>query len=88
VPGEATSEEGGNRMNGIFVEFKSKKSLDYVQKVCRRKGIDLADYILGNFEWDDMPDCIHDSVRPSRKICYPCEFKEVCEDEKVGVSER
>lgn len=69
-------------MNGMFVEFGSRKELNYVQKVLRRKGINLADYIIGNFEWDDMPDCIRCSERPSKKLCAVCEWNDRCEDTK------
>ncbi len=70
-------------MNGIFVEFHSRKELNYVQKVLRRKGIDLADYILGNFEWDDMPECIRYSKMPG-KICVNCEWNDRCEDSRFN----
>jgi hypothetical protein len=66
-------------MNGIFVEFHSKKELNYVQKVLRRKGYNLAEYIIGNFEWDDMPECISTSARPGR-ICTHCDWNDRCED--------
>jgi hypothetical protein len=68
-------------MNGIFVEFSNKKELEYVQKVVRRKGVPLARYIVENFEWDDMPECINESRRPSKLICSDCEWNDVCEDE-------
>ena len=67
-------------MTGVFVEFSNKKKLEYVKKVMRRKGITLANYIVGNFEWDDMPECINESKRPSKLICSDCEWYEVCED--------
>lgn len=71
-------------MNGIFVEFRSRKELEYVQKVMRRKGIALASYIVDNFEWDDMPECINASARPSKKICSDCEWNDRREESKAG----
>ena len=69
-------------MTGIWIEF-SRQKLAYVEKVCRRKGITLKDYILDNFEWDDMPECIRGGNRPG-KICEDCDFNDRCADSKYG----
>ena len=38
--------------NQILITFHDKETAEYVRRVCRRKGTDLATYILDNFEWD------------------------------------
>lgn len=73
-------------MNGIWVEF-SARDLAYVKKVCRRKGMSLHDYIIDNFEWDDMPECITESKRPGR-ICHTCDYNSVCPDSKMQTGKK
>lgn len=67
----------------ILLTFPDKEITEYVRLVCRRKGIDLAAYIVDNFEWDDKPDCI---LNPNEKItsetCLGCEYSESCPDVK------
>ena len=53
----------------------------FIMLVCRRKGMDLGDYILDNFDYDDMPDCIVDSIPPGA-VCKTCDYNESCPDSK------
>jgi len=74
--------------NQIVLTFEEKKTVDYIKKVCRRKGITLEDYIIDNFEWDDMPACFWEEVKVNGKItketCEDCEFIENCPDAVKG----
>jgi len=65
----------------ILLTFADKETADYVKMVCRRKGISIPDYIVENFDWDSMPDCIEDSAYDSH-TCYECEYNERCPDVK------
>jgi hypothetical protein len=57
----------------------------YIEKVCRRKDIDLKGYILDNFEWDEMPECIAVSrTRPSKRVCTGCDWEDRCPDYRGG----
>ena len=67
----------------IALDFKNRETADYVRLVCRRKGVDLVQYVLDNFEWDGMPYCLS-AFNPGEKItpdtCEGCEFGETCPD--------
>ena len=56
----------------------------YVRLMCTRKGVTIEDYILGNLEWDDHPDCMKPEVIlkiPKKTgICHECEWTDNCPD--------
>ena len=57
------------------------ESTDYVNKMVRRKHIDLGQYIVDNFEWDDQPECINvGRIWPA--MCGRCEWNDRCPDTK------
>lgn len=70
----------------ILLTFEDKETAGFVRSVCRRKGIGLEGYILDNFEWDDMPECLHYSFtgKITHETCEDCEFNETCPDVVVG----
>jgi hypothetical protein len=67
-------------MKILPLRFKDEETLEYVKLVCRRKHINLPEYIVGNFEWDNKPLCISRGVAPDQFICPPCDYKENCPD--------
>jgi hypothetical protein len=56
----------------------------YVRLMCTRKGVTLEDYVLGNLEWDDKPDCLVDKVmvKIPKGICWECQWFDKCPDAK------
>lgn len=67
----------------ILLNFGDKETVDYINLVCRRKCIDLEDYILDNFEWDDKLPCMdeNDSVRDDDPFCcVGCDYAVTCPD--------
>ena len=66
--------------NQILLTFANKDIADYVRLVCRRKGTDLESYIVDNFEWDGMPNCIFDNEKPSKEVCEDCDNADRCPD--------
>lgn len=66
--------------NQILLTFKDEATADYVRLVSSRKGYDLENYILGNFEWDDRFPCL-EKIDP--KDCKICDFFESCPDHIV-----
>jgi hypothetical protein len=77
--------------NTILLIFEEKETVDYIKTVCERKGISLADYVVDNFEWDEMPPCIRPEVIPKEKItceyCDGCDYRDRCPDMKADVNE-
>lgn len=75
----------------IVLKFDNEEDVKYINLVCRRKGIDLLQYILDNFEWDDLPACIRPEVIPRKDItcdyCDGCDFRDGCPDVKADVNE-
>ena len=67
-------------MKVLPLRFKDEETLEYVKLICRRKNINLPDYIVDNFEWDDKPICVILDVPPSENVCTDCEFNENCPD--------
>jgi len=69
--------------NQILLTFKDKETADYVRLVCRRKAINLADYVVDNFEWDDQISCLSD-LNEGEKItgetCDGCDHITTCPD--------
>ena len=67
----------------IILTFKDKETADYVRLVCRRKAINLADYVVDNFEWDDQISCLSD-LNEGEKItgetCDGCDHITTCHD--------
>jgi hypothetical protein len=60
----------------LTITFYSEEEKDYVVLIARRKGYNLAQYIVDNFEWDDRLEC-EDVVNPkkiTKGICEGCEF--------------
>lgn len=72
-------DEGGTVMPNITLTF-TKEQYDNVMLICRRKKINLADYIVDNFEWDGEPYCIEVDQLPSAEVCEGCEFSDRCPD--------
>jgi hypothetical protein len=73
--------------NQIVVTFPDIQTADYVRLVCRRKAIDLAGYIVDNFEWDDVPECLsafNENKKITVKTCDGCEHIEHCPDHAPG----
>lgn len=70
--------------NQIVLTFEEKETVEYILLVCRRKGINLPQYIIDNFEWDDKPACFWEEDKVNGKItketCDGCEFIKECPD--------
>jgi hypothetical protein len=62
----------------LLLTFADKETADYVKTVCRRKGTSLESYILGNMEWDTMPECIESEY--DWKTCHSCDYSNRCPD--------
>lgn len=70
--------------NQILLTFPDKETADYVLLIARRKGFNIPDYILDNFEWDDRLDCIDNPPKKiTVKTCEGCDFTDRCPDAKV-----
>ena len=70
----------------ILLEFDCKEIVDGIKLTCRRKGIDLEQYIIDNFEWDQSLHCMNDcgySKKITPKICEGCDYIDGCPDKKV-----
>jgi hypothetical protein len=61
-----------------LLTFADKETADYVKLVCRRKGTSLESYIVGNMEWDSMPECIE--AEYDWKTCDGCDYSDRCPD--------
>jgi len=72
--------------NQIVLAFEDEMQADYVKLMCRRKGTSLESYIVDNFEWDYMPDCLHPegSENITSKVCKGCDWIDTCPDAKRG----
>lgn len=68
------------KSNQILLTFKDKDTADYVRLVCRRKGISLDEYILGNFEWDDTLYCLIEGGNITADTCDGCDYADRCPD--------
>lgn len=65
----------------VLLRFCDVETAEYVRLVCRRKNTTLEDYIIDNFEWDDQPECIRNTVGAiTSKVCEGCDFSENCPD--------
>lgn len=72
------------KSNQILLTFKNPGDVEFIKAVCRRKDIDLESYILDNFEWDEMPECLSSSNDDSDEItkdtCDGCDYADRCPD--------
>ena len=68
--------------NEITLVFHDAKTAQYVRFMCRRKGTNIPDYLIGNLEWDDKLPCILDEVikKPNADTCEDCEYIDSCPD--------
>ena len=64
--------------NQIILTFGDEETVDYVKKICRRKGIVLEEYILDNFEWDSPLQCMNDE--DVKVDCSGCDYIDRCPD--------
>lgn len=64
----------------LLLTFADKETADYVKLVCRRKSTSLESYIVGNMEWDSMPECIESEY--DRRTCKGCDYSGRCPDVK------
>lgn len=67
----------------IVLEFADKETVDFINLICKRKGITLEGYIVDNLEWDDKPACFDPEVsRITHKVCEECDYFDRCPDVK------
>lgn len=78
-------DEGGTVMPNITLTF-TKEQCDNIMLIVRRKNINLADYIVDNFEWDDPLNCTEPN-EPSEVVCKGCEYSDRCPDYVGGKKE-
>ena len=64
--------------NIITLKFADADTANYVRNICRRKGVTLENYILGNFEWDDQPECVFEEI--TAEVCDGCQYNDGCPD--------
>lgn len=79
---EQNNDSATKQDNQFIITFTDDETYNYVSLVVRRKGINLADYILDNFEWDDTLPCLyHDAPKkPNSETCDGCNYLESCPD--------
>ena len=67
----------------ILLTFEFEEIAGFIKAVCRRKGYTPESYIVDNFEWDDMPECLssrNGKAKITHTMCYECEYYETCPD--------
>ena len=69
----------------LTITFENEETKDYVMLIARRKGLNLAKYIVDSFELDDRLGCdeITNQKRITPDICEGCDFFNNCPD-KAG----
>jgi len=73
--------------NQHLLAFADKDTADYVKLVCRRKGTSLESYIVDNFDWDEMPECI-ENLEYDWEACSDCDYSDRCPDRKTKAEAR
>ncbi len=66
----------------INLMFADAETANYVRLMMTRKGVTTEDYILGNLEWDDKPDCLAPEIlkKIPKGLCRGCEWHDKCPD--------
>ena len=71
-------------MPKIVLEM-TKDQKDTIELICRRKRINLAEYVIDNMvEWDDHLACLSSGLEPSPEVCEGCDYSDRCPDYVKG----
>ena len=74
--------EGGEPMPKIILEMTEEQK-NTIDLICRRKRINLVDYLIDNMvEWDAQLYCMASGQGPSTEVCDGCDYRDGCPDFK------